>query len=110
MKDKGDRGAAFVPEMAVQSFGLHQIEIAAADLARGDRAGELEDRVVGMHNHRHLAPLRDVLHRGGEMAAGADADHHLGHRLDHGARRDVALARNVLDDSARVLSHERLKI
>src|SRR5262249_13802292 len=66
---KGDAAAALMPQMAVQALGLHQVEIAAADLARRDRAGELEDRIIGADDQRHLAPLRDVLHRGGELAA-----------------------------------------
>src|SRR6267142_1223290 len=45
--DKGNRRAAFVPEMAVKPLRLHQVEIPAADLARRARARELEDRVIG---------------------------------------------------------------
>jgi len=45
-----------------------------------------------MDDHRHLAPLRDVLHRT-ELVPGP-CDHHHPQRLDHGARRDVALSRN----------------
>src|SRR3954453_2426414 len=40
--DKGNCRAAFMPEMPVQSLGLHQVEITAADLARRYGAGEFE--------------------------------------------------------------------
>src|SRR6185295_11347755 len=42
--DKGNRRAALMPQMAVQPLRLHQVEIAAADLARGHAAGEFEHR------------------------------------------------------------------
>src|SRR6185503_19262265 len=46
--DKGDRRAALMPEMTVKPLRLHQVEIAASDLARGYAAGEFEDRIIGM--------------------------------------------------------------
>jgi hypothetical protein len=61
--------------MPVQALRLHQVEIAAADLACGNSAGKFEDRIVGMDNQRHLAPLCDVLHRGSEFTAGANPKH-----------------------------------
>src|SRR5439155_15531413 len=103
--DKGDRRAALVPQMAMKPLRLHQVEIAAADLARRDGAGEFEDRVIGVNDQRHLAPLRDIVHGGSEFAAGAEAHHRFRQRLEHGARRDFPLPRHVLDDSARVLGH-----
>lgn len=50
-------------------------EIAAADFASGYRAGEFEDRIVGVDDRRHLTPLRDVLHRSSKLAAAADPRH-----------------------------------
>jgi hypothetical protein len=99
-----------MPEMAVQSLRPHQVEIAAADLARRYLAGKLEDRIVGMNDQRHLAPLRDVLHRFCECIAATDTHHLLRKRLDHGARRDLPLPRHVLDHSTRILRHMRPEI
>jgi hypothetical protein len=66
-----------VAQVAVQSLRLHQVEITTADLARRHAAGEFEDRIVGMDDQRHLTPLRDVVHRGGEFAARAEAHHRV---------------------------------
>src|SRR5204862_4489159 len=62
-------------EMAVKPLRLHQVEIAASDLARRDRARELEDRIIGVDDQRHLAPLRDVVHGSAKFAASAEAHH-----------------------------------
>src|SRR5882724_9411716 len=99
-----------MPEMAVQSLRLHQVEIAAADLARRYRAGKLEDRIVGMNDQRDLAPLRDVLHDSRKIAAAADTHHRLRQCLDHGARRDLAFPCDVLDHRTWVLRHMRREI
>ena len=108
--DEGDRRASLVPEMTMQAFRLHQVEIAAADLAGRDRAGEFEDRVVGVHDQRHLAPLRDILHRRRKSATICDTNHRQWQRFDHGARRDLPLPRNVLDHGTRILRHMRPEI
>jgi hypothetical protein len=102
--------ASLVPEMAVQSLRPHQVEITAADLARRHLAGELEDRVVGMNDQRHLAPLRDILHRFRKGIAATDTHHLRRKRLDHGARRDLPLPRHVFDHSTRILRHMRPEI
>src|SRR5262245_53387886 len=73
--DKSDAAAALVPQMAVQALRLHQVEIAAADLTGWDRASEFKDRIVGVNDQRHLAPLRDVPHGGRELAARAHTNH-----------------------------------
>src|SRR5882762_2119660 len=108
--DKGDRIASLVPEMAVQSLRPHQVEITAADLARRYLAGKLEDRIVGMNDKRHLAPLRDVLHRFRKCIAATDTHHLRRKRLDHGARRDLPFPRHVLDHSTWILRHMRREI
>src|SRR6266404_6950731 len=107
--DESDSRAALVTEMAVQSLRLHQVEIAASDLARRDRARELEDRIVGMDDQRHLAPLRDIVHGSAKFAAGTDAHHRFRHRLRDGARAHFPLPRHVLDHRARVLRHMGLE-
>ena len=94
----------------MQALRLHQVEIAAADLARGDGPGELEDRIIGVHDQGDLAPFRDVLHGGGKMFAARHAHHGRRQRLDHRARRDAALARNVLDHGAGIVRHMRPEI
>ncbi|MGY4627524.1 hypothetical protein ACVWY3_005280 [Bradyrhizobium sp. USDA 4486] len=63
-----------------------------------------------MDDQHDLAPLRDVLHGGGKMLATADADHGERQRLDHRTRRDLALARDVLDHRAGVVGHIRLEL
>src|SRR6266568_6107739 len=108
--DKADRIASLMPEMAVQSLRPHQVEITAADLARRYLAGKLEDRIVGMNDQRHLAPLRDVLHRVRKCIAATDTHHLRRKRLDHGARRGPPFPRHVLDHSTRILRHMRPEI
>jgi hypothetical protein len=108
--DERDRRASLVPQVTVKPLRLHQVEIAAPDFPGRNRAGELENRIVGMDDQGHFAPLRDIVHRSAKLAAGADAHHRLRHRLEHGARRDLPLPRHILDHRAGIRRHMRLEI
>ena len=97
-------------QMAVHPLRLHDVVVATPDLATAHRLGDLEDAVLGVDDQRHLAPCRDVLHRGHKGRARRKAAHLVRQRLDHGARRDVLLPCDVFDDAARILRHVLFQI
>src|SRR5690606_23291749 len=68
--DKGNTGAALVPQMAVKALAAGHIVIAASDLAGGNGPAEFHDPVVSVHDQGDIAPGGDIPHGVDELAAG----------------------------------------
>ena len=96
---EGDRRAALGPDVAADRARAVQVEVAAAELARRDRALALEHDAGRVDDEQHVAPRGQRLHDVGERGCRREAAMAFRQHPGGVEGRDAVLARERLDDA-----------
>ena len=86
-----------------------EVEIAAADGARRDRARALDDRVGGVNDEQDLPPPRELGHDAFELGPGDDRPRLPGQRRDDILQRHPVFHRQVLEYAVLILGKPGLE-